>query len=90
MVLLFTFQRVQDDYRSAGWAKHHTQMLEYEDSHAEDAKPFITFEVAEPADDMEKNWKVTIISAVRVSFTFSQYFFLPSSLLHGFVSFYVI
>ena len=71
MVLLLTFQRVQDDYTSGGWAKHHTQMLEYEETSAEDSKPFIIFEVAEPADELEKNWKVTIISAVRVSCTFS-------------------
>ena len=72
MFLLLTFQRVHNDYTTSGdWAQHHTQMLEYEETDDENSKPFITFEVAEPADDMERNWKVTVISAVRVSYTFS-------------------
>ena len=68
MFLLLTFQRVRDDYTSGGWTKHHTQMLEYDETSAGNPKPSITFEVADPADDMEKNWKVTVISTVRVSF----------------------
>ena len=70
-VLQLTFQHIQDEYASGGWTKHHTQMLEYEETDSENTKPSITFEVAEPADDMERNWKVTTISVVRVSNTFS-------------------
>ena len=67
MFLLFTFQRVQDEHTSGGWTKHHTQMLEYEDTNTESPKPSISVTVAEPADYKEKNWKVTIISANSVS-----------------------
>ena len=71
MVLLFTFQRVHNDYTSGGWTKHHTQMLEYEGTTAEVSKPSITFEVAEPANDKQKDWEVTVITANRVSYTCS-------------------
>ena len=69
MFLVLTFQWVQNEYASEGWTKHHTQMLEYEETSTENPKPSITFEVAEPADDKEKNWKVTTISVVCVSYT---------------------
>ena len=71
-------------------------MLEYEETSVKNPKPSITFEVAEPADDMERNWKVTTISVVRVSYTFILFVsfelfnFQLSSLLHGSVSLYVI
>ena len=68
---MLTIQRVEDEYTSGGWTKHHTQMLEYEETSAENTKPAITFEVAEPADDKERNWKVTTISVVHVSYIFS-------------------
>ena len=67
MFLSLTFQRVQDEYASGGWTKHHTQMLEYEEANAESPKPSISVTVAEPADYKEKNWKVTIISSISVS-----------------------
>ena len=51
-------------------------MLEYEETSTKNPKPSITFEVAEPADDMEKNWKVTTISVVRVSYSFTFLFCL--------------
>ena len=70
MVLLLTFQRVQDKYTSQGWIVHNIQMLEYEETNAEKSKPPITFEVAEPANDMEKTWKVTTNGDVCVSYTF--------------------
>ena len=80
MFLLLTFQRVQDEYTNGGWTKHHTQMLEYEEINGENSKPSIIFEVAEPADDMEKNWKVTTISVVRVSYAFTFLFCLSCSI----------
>ena len=95
-VLLLTFQRVQDDYASGGWTKHHTQWLEYEESSTENTKPSITFEVAEPANDKQKNWEVTVITADCVSYTCSLLFLCElfdyqlSSLFHGFMSLYVI
>ena len=94
--LILTFQHVQDEYAGGGWTKHHTQMLEYEETNAENSKLAITFEVAKPADDMEKNWKVTTISSVHVSYIFSLlllfelFDFQLSSLLCGFVSSNVI
>ena len=66
--VILTIQRVHDEYTSEGWTKHHTQMLEYEETNAENPKQSITFEVTEPADAMEKNWKVTAISIVHVSY----------------------
>ena len=93
--LILTFQRVHDEYTSEGWTKHHTQMLEYEETNAKNPKPSITFEVAEPANDKEKNWTVTTISVVRVSYILSLFVlfelfeFQLSSLLHGFVSLYI-
>ena len=69
MFLLITFQRVQDEYTSEGWSKHHSHMLEYEESNAENPKPSIFFNVAEPAREKETNWEVTIISADSVSYT---------------------
>ena len=74
--LTLTIQRVQDEYTSEGWTKHHTQMLEYEESNANNSKPSITFEVAEPANDKEKTWTVTTISVVCVSYIFSYNFFV--------------
>ena len=68
MFLLLTFQRVQDEYTGGGWTKHHSHMLEYEETIVKCPKPFISLRVAEPADDKEKNWKVTIISADSVSY----------------------
>ena len=65
------FQRVQDDYTSRGWVKHHTQWLEYEETSGEDRKPSTIFEVAEPANDKQKDWDVTVITANRVSCTCS-------------------
>ena len=67
MILILIFQWVQDEYTSGGWTRHHTHMLEYEETGAEKPKPSISVRVAEPADHEEKNWKVTIISAVPVS-----------------------
>ena len=64
-----TFQRVQDEYTSGGWTKHHTQRLEYEETNAENSKLSILFNVTEPAHEKEKNWVVTIISADSVSYT---------------------
>ena len=75
MVLLLTFQRVQDDYIRGGWTKHHTQRLEYEEINAENLKPSITFKVAEPANDKQKNWEVTLITADCVSYTCSPLHF---------------
>ena len=49
---------------------HNIQMLEYEETNAEKSNPSITFEVAEPANDMEKNWEVTTNGDVCVSYTF--------------------
>ena len=54
MIFLLAFQRVQDDYSSGGWTKHHTQRLEYEETSAENSKPSIIFEIAEPANDKQK------------------------------------
>ena len=72
MFLLLTFQHVQDEYTSGGWTKHHKQRLEYEETGPDNPRPAaIKFEVTEPADDMEKNWKVTTISIDHVSYTFS-------------------
>ena len=91
MVLLFTIQRVLEDYTSGGWTKHHTQMLEYEETSAENTKRSIVFEVAEPANDRQKDWEVTIITANHVSYTCSLLFifelfnFHLSSLFHTFV-----
>ena len=71
-------------------------MLEYEETNEEHSKPAIILEVAEPADDMEKNWKVTIITANHVSYTCSLLLLLElfdfqlSSLLHGVLSLYLI
>ena len=96
MFLLLTFQWVQDDYTSRGWTKHDARRLEYQETNSENPKPFITFEVAEPADDMEKNWKIMIIGGVSVSYTFSLFFLLELldfqlfSLCHVFMSLYVI
>ena len=96
MVILFTFQLVQDDYTSGGWTKHHTQWLEYEETSAGNPKPATIFEVTEPANDKQKSWEVTVITADRVSYTcsllllFELFDFQLSSLLHGFVSLYVI
>ena len=69
MVLLLTFQRVQDDYTSGGWTKHHTQRLEYEETSATKPKPSILFEVTEPSNDKQKDWEVTLITADCVSYT---------------------
>ena len=74
MFLLLNFQRVQDEYTSGGWTKHHTQRLEYEESNAENAKPSVLFNVTEPGHEKEKNWEVTIISADSVSYTQSLLF----------------
>ena len=49
---------------------HHAQRLEYEKTHDDTPTPAIKFEVTEPADDMEKTWKVTTISIDHVSYTF--------------------
>ena len=71
-------------------------MLEYEETNVKNPKQSITFEVTEPADDLEKNWKVTTISSVCVSYTLSLFvllelfFFQLSSFLHGFLCLYVI
>ena len=88
MVLLLTIQWVHDDYTSGGWTKHHTQMLEYEETSAENTKRCIIFEVAEPANDKQKDWELTLITANHVSYTCSLllllelFHFLHSSLSH--------
>ena len=99
--LILTVQRVLDDYTSGGWTKHHTQMLEYEETNTENTKPSILFELADPANDRQKDWEVTIITANRVSYTccllllFEWFHLHLSSLLHilllsGLVSLYAL
>ena len=63
------FQWVKEEYKADGWARHHDHLLEYDEPNAENPKPSISVSVAEPADDDEKNWKVSIISTSEVSCT---------------------
>ena len=70
-IIVLTFQRVQDDYSSGGWTKHHTQRLEYTETNGESLTPSIIFEVAEPANDKQKDWEVTLITADCVRYTCS-------------------
>ena len=63
------FQWVQDKYASGGWTQHHEHMLKYEETNAETPSPSISVSITEPADAEERNWKITIISAVPVSYT---------------------
>ena len=66
---------------------HHSHMLEYEETSAEVPKPSISFEVADPANDKEKDWNVTVVSAVCVSYTccsFASFSCLISSFPHSF------
>ena len=74
MILLLTIKRVLDDYTSGGWTKHHTQRLEYEETNDGNTKPAITFEVTEPANERQKDWDVTLITADCVSYTCSLLF----------------
>ena len=62
-----TFQWVRDEYRSGGWTRHHAHMLQYEKVSAEGPNPSVSFRISELADDEEKNWKVTLLSAIPVS-----------------------
>ena len=88
MFFLLAFQWVQDKYMSRGWTQHHEHTLEYEETNAKNPKPFISVRVTDPANDKEKNWQVTIISAVPVSYTcrllflFKLFDFHLSSLSH--------
>ena len=54
-----------------GWVQHHDHLVEFDQPEAENAKPSIFVRVAEPADDDEKKWKVSIIGTSRVSCTAS-------------------
>ena len=58
-----------------GWARHHQHLVEFDEPEAENAKPSIYVRVAEPADDDEKNWKVSIIGTSCVSFMFCNSLF---------------
>ena len=95
MFLLLSIQRVHDDYTIGGWTKHHTQMLEYEETNVEHTKLSVIFEVTEPANDRQKGWEVTVITANCVSYTcsllfmFEWFHFHLSSLLHTFAPFWV-
>ena len=95
MFLLLTFQRVQDEYASGGWIKHHTQMLEYEETKGENSKSFITFQVTEPANEKQKDWEVTLITSNRVRYTcsllllFELFDFQLSYLLHAWICVFV-
>ena len=60
---------MQDKYIAEGWTQHHDHSVEFDEPEGENAKPSIDVEVAEPADDDEKNWKVSIISTSHVSCT---------------------
>ena len=60
---------MQEKYKDEGWAQHHDHLLEYDQPDTENAKPSISARVAEPADDDEKNWKVSIIGTSQVSCT---------------------
>ena len=55
---------------SGGWTLLCDHMLEYEETDAENYSPSISLGVNEPANDEEKNWNVTIVKPVRVSYTF--------------------
>ena len=61
-------QCVQEKYNSPGWVQHHEHLLEYDDCNADNPIPSISVRVTEPADDDEKNWKVSMISKSRVSY----------------------
>ena len=65
-----SFQWVQEKYKDEGWAQHHEHLLEYDVPDAESPKPSISVKVAQPADDDEKNWKVSIIGKSQVSWKF--------------------
>ena len=67
--LLLLVQWVQEKYMAEGWAQHHDHLVEFDEPEAEKVKPSIYVRVAEPADDDEKNWKVSIIGTSRVSCT---------------------
>ena len=58
---------MQEKYKAKGWADHHDHLLEYDEPSAQNPKPSISVRVAEPADDDEKNWKVSIIGTGQVS-----------------------
>ena len=84
---------MQDKYTSGGWTQHHAHMLKYEETSAENPEPSISVSVTEPANDKEKDWQVTIISAVPVSymsmlsFSFKLFDLHCSSLFCAFVLF---
>ena len=82
MVYFLSFQWVQEKYKDEGWAQHHDHLLEYDEPNAESPKQSISARVAEPADDDEKNWKVSIIGTSQVSCTILLHFIMPESLLY--------
>ena len=68
-LFLLPSQWVCEKYEDAGWVQHHEHLLEYDECTSEKSKPSIAVRVAEPADDDERNWKVSIISTSRVSYS---------------------
>ena len=59
-------------------------MLQYEKVSVEGLNPSASFRISELADDEEKNWKVTILSAIPVSCAHSVLLLL--SHLHPFLT----
>ena len=68
-LFLSLLQWVQEKYKADSWMENHDHLLEYNEPDAENLEPYISVRVAEPADDDERNWKVSIIGTSEVSCT---------------------
>ena len=73
-VFFSSLQEVEKQYEYGGWTRHHSQLLEYDETYARKNKPSMSLKVAEPEDDYEKNWEVVMISSFPVSYTFHPTF----------------
>ena len=73
---LTAFQRVEDEYSRGDWTKHHGHMLEYEEASDQNPKPSISLRITEPDDEEQKNWKLSIVTSIPVSYTWRLLFVL--------------
>ena len=62
--LSFHFQDVQKDYESRGWAKHHEQVLEFEETEG-GSPPAISLHIAEPSTEDDK-WEILPVTSHSV------------------------
>ena len=59
-MVVFIFQKVQEEHEIKGWTAHHEQEIEFEE-HEDGSPVVVTLSIAEP-DSSEDKWEIQAIN----------------------------